>query len=70
MTKNANKFVQLTNGRAVDLDMIPLLPFEVFKQIILDGTAAAHRVSAMFADTSSESDATWLYVVSVCDFRT
>jgi Ni,Fe-hydrogenase III large subunit len=67
MTQNKSKFVQLTNGRAVDLDMIPLLPFEVFKQIILDGTATGQRISAMFADTSSESDATWLYVVMADD---
>ena len=67
MTKNNYSFATLTNGRAVGLDVIPTLVFDAFKQTILDGVATGQRVSAMFGDSTSQSEVTQLYVVMADD---
>jgi Ni,Fe-hydrogenase III large subunit len=67
MTQNNTRFAQLTNGRAVPLEGIPILPFDGFKQAILNGVTAGQRVSAMFGDLTGQSETTWLYVVMADD---
>jgi Ni,Fe-hydrogenase III large subunit len=67
MTQNNYSFAKLTNGRAVRLDTIPTLAFDGFRQAILDGVAYGQRVSAMFGDSTSQSDVTLLYVVMADD---
>ena len=60
-------FAQLVNGRAVKLDVIPTLAFDGFMQAILNGVAAGQRVSAMFGDSTAQSDITMLYAVMADD---
>jgi len=60
-------FAQLVNGRAVKLDVIPILAFDNFRQAILDGVAAGQRVSAMFGNSTIQSDAAQLYAVMADD---
>jgi len=67
MTQNYYSFAQMTNGRAVSLEGIPTLPFDGFKQAILDGVAAGQRASAMFGDSIRQSEVTQLYVVMADD---
>jgi Ni,Fe-hydrogenase III large subunit len=67
MTQNNDQFAQLTNGRAVPLDRLPILPFDDFKRAILKGVTAGQRVSAMFGDLARQSETTWLYVVMAND---
>lgn len=67
MIPNNRSFEKLTNGQAVQLDIIPTLSFDDFKQAVLDGAASGQRVSAMFGDSTSQSDRTLLYVVMADD---
>lgn len=60
-------FAQLVNGKAIKLDAIPTIAFDDFRQAILDGVAAGQRVSAMFGDSTMQSDVTRLYVVMADD---
>jgi Ni,Fe-hydrogenase III large subunit len=67
MTQQNDRFAPLTNGRAILLNNIPILPLNDFQQAILDGVAAGQRVSAMFGDCAGQSETTWLYVVMADD---
>lgn len=60
-------FLKITNGQAVQLDTIPVLVFDRFRQTILDGVAEGQRVSAMFGDSTPQSGFTILYVVIADD---
>lgn len=64
---SSSHLAQLVNGKAVKLDIIPTLTFDNFRQAILDGVAGGQRVSAMFGDSTMQSDVTGLYVVLADD---
>ena len=67
MTQNNYSFARLSNGRAVHLDVIPILAFDFFKQTILDGVASGRRVSAMFGNSATLPDVTEIYAVLADD---
>ena len=67
MIQNNYSFAKLTNGQAVQLNIIPALSFDNFKQTMLDGVASGQRVSAMFCDSTPQSDVTLLYAVMADD---
>ncbi len=67
MTQNNYSFAELCNGRAASLDAIPTLEFDIFKQTILNGVASGHRVSAMFGNSTQQSDITEIYAVMADD---
>jgi Ni,Fe-hydrogenase III large subunit len=51
----------ITNGRAIPLDTIPILPFPDFERTILDGVAANQRVVALFGALTPRPGVTLLY---------
>jgi hypothetical protein len=67
MTPVDTRFATLTNGKAAPLNVLPTLPLEEFQQAVLDGVAASQRVSAMFAASTSDAEATLFYVVMADD---
>ena len=57
----------LTNGQSVRRSDIPVLSFDGFSQVILDGVAARQRVSALFGASSGLPGVTRLFVVLADD---
>ena len=57
----------LRNGRAIELDAIPMLAFEDFECAVLAGVEAGQRVAALFGASTRRTGVTQLYVVLVDD---
>jgi len=67
MNASRTELATLTNGQAVGLSEIPVLPLDAFGQAVLDGVAARQRVSALFGAASPLPGATRLYAVLADD---
>lgn len=63
-----SRFAEITNGRAIGLDSIPSLTFDVFSQTIISSVAEGQRVSAMFGHLT-KSKAMYLYVLMANDIE-
>ena len=67
MNDSCPELATLTNGQAVGLSEIPVLPLDGIHQAILAGVAARQRVSALFGAASPLAGATRLYAVLADD---
>ncbi|MCC7261513.1 MAG: NADH-quinone oxidoreductase subunit C [Candidatus Latescibacteria bacterium] len=67
MTENPPRLATLGNGRAIDLEAVPLLDPGAFGQALLDGVAAGQRVAALFGVAGQEPGQTQLYAVLADD---
>jgi Ni,Fe-hydrogenase III large subunit len=67
MNEDRPELAMLTNGQAVALSEIPVLPLAAFGQAILSGVAARQRVCALFGAPSPLPDTTRLYTVLADD---
>ncbi|MCF7955074.1 MAG: NADH-quinone oxidoreductase subunit C [Phycisphaerae bacterium] len=63
----SSHFAKITNGQTVQLNAVPILVFDQFRQAIIDGVATGQRVSAMFGDSTVQSESVQLYVVMADD---
>ena len=63
----SDAFATLTNGQALPLSELPLLPLEAFQRAILHAVDERQRVSALFGAASPVSGETRLYAVLADD---
>src|SRR5207249_2608047 len=62
-TMNRHGLATLHNGQAIPRAQIPQVPFERFRQTILDAAFAGQRVVALFGAASASQDSVDLYAV-------